>query len=479
MFKYLRGKNFPFWLFTVSVLILLTVPVLIQDGMFLDGMLYTCVSHNLSHGTGTFWFPVFSPSWFNAGSPFFLEQPPLVFGIQSVFFRILGDSMYVERFYTFITMCITAFLISHIWNFIFRKTEEIKSVSWLPVIFWITIPTSFWSYSNNMMENSMGIFTLAAIIFYYRSIESEKSYTGALLLSGLFVFLATLSKGVPGLFPTAVPFICWVVFRKKPFPKIIFQTLIIISVPALLYLILFQFPESRESLKFYVTKRLLGRITDDPTVTSRFYIIWRLFNELLPQIILTVLIISFTKLKKINVQLISYTRHAVFFFITGLIAAVPLALTMVQKVLYLVPSFPYFALGFSILIAPIVVRFRESVISNPGKFRIYRILSVVLFVFAVGLSLMQIGKTSRDRDVLHDVHAIGHAIPAKSEITVNQEISDNFSLGCYLIRYYSLSLFIDEPKDYLMVQKTMNQPDTASFKRLMIETKLYDIYRKK
>ena len=44
--EYLMRKNYPVWLFTFSILILLTVPKLIQDGMFLDGMLYTCVSHN-------------------------------------------------------------------------------------------------------------------------------------------------------------------------------------------------------------------------------------------------------------------------------------------------------------------------------------------------------------------------------------------------------------------------------------------------
>lgn len=477
--KHLQGKNLPFWLFTFSVLILLTVPKLIQDGMFMDGMLYTCVSHNLSNGIGTFWFPEFSPSWFNAGSRFFHEQPPLAFGIQSVFFRIFGESMYVERLYTFITMCITAFSIKLLWNFIYRKKEELKTISWLPVIFWITIPACFWSYSNNMMENTMGIFTLAAVIFIFKSVESERDQTGTLLLSGLFIFLATMSKGVPGIFPIAVPFLYWIIFRKNSFPKVIFQTLIILSVPALFYFILLRLPESQESLKFYVTKRLLGRINDDPTVSSRFYIIWRLFNELLPQIILSILIISFTRLKRINVPLISDTRLSLFFFSTGLAAAAPLALTMVQRGFYLVPSFPYFALGFSILIAPVVLKFSETVISNPVRFRVCRIASIVLFVFAIGFAFMQKGKTVRDRDILHDVHAMGNTIPVRSAITVNQDISNNFSLACYLIRYYNISLFIDEPKDYLMVDKTAEHPDSSDFTKLNIDTKLYDIYRKK
>lgn len=477
--KYFSSKDLPFWLLTYSVLILCTVPKLIQDGMFLDSMLYTCVSHNMGNGTGTFWSPVFSPSYHNAGSNFFHEQPPLVFGIQSIFFKVLGDSMYVERFYTFLTMCITAFSVKVLWNYIFKNEENFKTISWLPVIFWITIPSSIWSYSNNMMENSMGIFTIGAVIFIYKSVESEKHEITTLLLSGLFVFLATMSKGVPGLFPLAVPFLYWIIFRKKSFTSVLFQTLIIISVPVILYFILFNIPESRESLKFYVTKRLLVRINDAPTVASRFYIFKRILTELMPQIILTIIIISVIKLKKIKVVLFSNRKLSLLFFLTGLAAAAPLALTLVQRGFYLVPSFPYFALGFSILIAPVVLNIRETVISNPEKFRIYKILSIILFLFAIGFSLMQKGKTQRDRDILHDVYAIGNTIPVKSELTVNREIADNYPLECYFMRYFSISFYLDIPKTYLLIRKTTESDIPKDFEKLKIDTRVYDVYMKK
>jgi 4-amino-4-deoxy-L-arabinose transferase-like glycosyltransferase len=473
------SKNFPFWLFTFSVLILLTLPKLIQDGMFLDGMLYTCVSHNLSNGIGTFWFPQFSPSYHNAGSTFFQEHPPLVFGIQSLFFRLFGDSMYVERFYIFLTMCITAFSIHVLWNTIFKKYEELKKISWLPILLWITIPSSSWSYSNNMMENTMGIFTLCAVIFIYKAVESEKKEFVALILSGIFVFLATMSKGVPGFFPISVPFIFWLIFRKKSLLKTILQTLLILAVPALLYFILFNLPQSHESLSFYLTKRLLGRINDNPTVVSRFYILKRLFTELLPQIILTILIISFTKLKKTKVSLFSSISLSTFFFSIGLAATVPLTLTLVQRGFYLVPSFPYFAIGFSILIAPVVLNFKEKVSNKPLNFKIYQILSIVIFIFAIGFSLTQKGKTVRDRDILHDVYAIGNTIPKKSAITVNQDIATTYVLECYFIRYYDISLYIDQPKEYLMVKKTENPEISTDFEKLNIETKIYDVYKLK
>jgi 4-amino-4-deoxy-L-arabinose transferase-like glycosyltransferase len=477
--EYLMRKNFPFWLFTFSVLILLIVPKLIQDGMFLDGMLYTCVSHNLSNGIGSFWFPQFSPSYSNAGSPFFHEHPPLVFGIQSLFFRLLGDSMYVERVYTFLTMCISAFLINVLWRTIFKKEEAIKKISWLPILFWITIPSCSWSYSNNMMENTMGIFTLTAVIIIFKAVESKRNKFGSLVFSGVFIFLATMSKGVPGFFPIALPFLYWIIFRKKSFLIVILQTLLILSVPALLYFILFNLPQSQESLSFYLTKRLLGRINDDPTVGNRFYILKRLFTELIPQILLTLLIILVTKVKKNNVPLISNIALSALFFSIGLAATAPMTLTMVQRGFYLVPSFPYFAIGFSILIAQIALHFKEWLITEIRKFEILKILSLVLFVCAISFSLMQKGKTVRDRDILQDVHTIGNTIPKKSAITINQDIANTYVLECYFIRYYNISLYIDEPKDYLMIKKTMDPFNSTDFEKLNIETKLYDVYKHK
>jgi hypothetical protein len=69
----------------------LHVPPLIQDDMFLDGVTYAAISKNLAHGYGTFWMPHYTQT----KDAVFHGHPPLVFGIQSFFFRVLGDSLYV------------------------------------------------------------------------------------------------------------------------------------------------------------------------------------------------------------------------------------------------------------------------------------------------------------------------------------------------------------------------------------------------
>lgn len=456
-------------------MILLTVPKLIQDGMFLDAMLYTCVSHNLSNGIGSFWFPQYSPSLFS-GYPFFLEHPPLVFGIQALFFRLLGDSMYVERLYVFLTMCITAFLISRLWKDIYKAEDGFKGISWLPVLFWITIPTWFWSYSNNMMENTMTIFDLSAVILIYRASRSEKIQYVSIIIAGIFIFLATFSKGIPGLFPIAVPLIYWLIYRKQSPGKAILQTIILLSVISLIYLILFRLPQSRESLTFYLKERLLGRINDVPTTTDRFYTIKRLFSELIVPAFLAAIILIISKIKRSKIRQTGFSG-SVLFLLIGLSASVPLSLTFVQRGFYLVPSFPYFAISISLLIAPIILNFKEILISDRKYLRNLTITAILVFALSLSYSFMQKGKTQRDRDMLHDVHIIGNTIPYGSQITVNQEIASTHVLECYLIRYYYISLFLDRPKQYLMVKKTSVQDVSADYRKIDAETRIYDIYK--
>ena len=114
---------FPFWLITLSAVFGLTLTVLIQDVMFQDAMAFSCVSHNMGIGIGTFWFPQYSTLNID-NIPSFHEQLPLVFGIQSVFYRLLGDSMYIERFYTFLIILLHIVFISKLWRIIFKKKTE-------------------------------------------------------------------------------------------------------------------------------------------------------------------------------------------------------------------------------------------------------------------------------------------------------------------------------------------------------------------
>lgn len=205
------------WLINLSTFLLFYMPDLLRDGMFVDGLLYATLANNLAHGIGTFWSPqVFS------GAPGFYGHPPLVFGIQSVFFRVLGDGMWVERLYCFLTTVVTACLIISIWRYIFKGTAY-RSLSWFPLFLWLIHEDVFISFRNNLLECTMGIFILAAVRLWLPVLQEEKiSYLenlSRLATGGLLIGMAFLSKGPPGLFPLVFFLLAWMTFKNYSLKK--------------------------------------------------------------------------------------------------------------------------------------------------------------------------------------------------------------------------------------------------------------------
>ena len=473
----LRTQHTPFFLLAFAIMIALTLPMLIQDGMFMDAVLYTSVSHNLSQGIGTCWFPQFSPRNLAIdGVNGFLEQPPLGYWIQSLFFRLFGSSMYVERFYTFLMMSISAGLIVVLWRSIFKSDTEIKRMSWLPLILWITIPVCFWSFSNNMLENTMGVFILGAVLFAYKACCGMKAFPH-LLVAGIFVFLASFTKGIPGFFPIVVPALWWLIIRKSTFASALKQTAVMLLVPALIYCALFMFPESRESLSQYLFKRAFQRIGEAPNVGSHLYILFRLFSELLPALIFASVVFIVGGIRNIRAFVSEHLRLSLFFICIGFCGSLPLMLTRVQKGFYFVPSLPFFAIGFAIITAPII----GSWISNirPAG-RLHKTLITagsVLLIVSLVFSFMQIGKTRRNKEMLHDVYAIGKVLPSHTTVSVPDfETWNQWDLQSYFMRYFNISLDDKTRNQYLLIERKKSETAPEDYELVPLETLRYDLF---
>lgn len=468
----------PFWLITLSFVFGLTLPILIQDGMFQDGVLYSSVSHNLGIGFGTFWFPQYSTLNLE-GIPSFHEQPPLVFGIQSLFYKLLGDSLYIERFYTFLMIILHIILINVLWKNIFKNNSNYKNFGWLPILFWIFIPVCFWSYRNNMIENTVSVFTLCSIIISYKAIQSENKNIILWICSGFFIFLASFSKGVPGFFPIIFPFLYWIITKRIDFKRLILVSVILIAVPALIYGTLIIIPESRHSLSIYFFDRLINRVNSMPTADYRLEIAWRLFTELIPILFFVFMIYSIAGRKKIKTYLSENKQEFLLFLTVGLSGSLPLTLTMVQKGWYMVPSFPYFALAFSILIIPIISKSINSINIQSPKYKVFMYLSVFIIISVFAFTLMQKGKISREKDILTDVYKIGKTVPKFSTMTVPLEMYDqyNFVLQGFLVRYFNISISPYKQYDYFLKEKTLNCLIPNNYKKIDIDLTKYELYK--
>src|SRR3954466_8114656 len=103
-------KGFRF--LTAGVFLAATVPRLAHRGMFVDGVTYASIARNLAEGRGTFWDLSYTATLY----PHFREHPPLGFWLQSLWFRVLGDHLFVERVYAITVAAVTAVLIAAVWR---------------------------------------------------------------------------------------------------------------------------------------------------------------------------------------------------------------------------------------------------------------------------------------------------------------------------------------------------------------------------
>ena len=359
---------------------------------------------------------------------------------------------------------------------ILANQEEEKKLSWLPVFLWISIPVCFWSYSNNMHENTMSIFTFSSILLYYKSVKSGKGKVAYLLASGLMVFLASLSKGLPGFFPLGAPFLYYLFVSRNKFLRVIYECCILTGIPILIYAILIQFPHIKLSLSTYLFERALHRISEDPTVSSRFYILLRLLTELTPAILIIIIFSIIARHKRLPKPDGRRIRIALFLISLGISGSLPLMFTMVQKGFYFVPSLPFFAVGFSILISPSVTGLIKRASIQQYRTGIFQIACICIFLFSIAFTILQIGKTNRNKELLHDVYNIGKALPSNSAVSVMTNVWNEWDLQCYLIRYFTISLDPDSAHRYWLFDKTLHNDIPVNLKKLEINTNRFELY---
>lgn len=396
---------------------LLLVPNIFQEGLFMDGLIYSTLAHNLANGIGTFWFPSFSKTLMIN----FHEHPPLVFGIQSMFFRLLGDAFYVEKIYSTLTAILTAWFIMLIWEKI-SYSQKIRELYWLPILLWITIPNCFWSYNNNMLENTMGLFSLAAVYCLLTSLNKQfRLQILYFLLAGLLLFFSFLSKGFTGLFPLAFFFCYYLIFSKSFGGKsMLINSLIMLTVFfTISALFLYINEPALGSLTKYFNSQVLESLQGKRVVVQRWFIMSVLLRELLIIITITIVLVlmyykkSFLQIKKESKAIGNF----ILFILIGLSASAPIMISPKQLGFYIVPSLPYFAIGFSMLIAHIVSAYLDRINQISLGFKLFKYLGYSLIFLSIFLSTINYGNYTRDKLLIHDVKLIGENIPVGSTIS--------------------------------------------------------------
>jgi hypothetical protein len=474
------NKQRVFVLFTLTVVLALLLPALLQHGMFMDGMQYAIVAKNLALNKATFWMPYLSSSWSKMYSNYFLEHPPLVYYLQSKFFLVFGNGVFTEKIYCFFAFAICAFLISKIWCLIFKDDQQIKNYWWLAVLLWFITPSVFWSFANNMLENTLTIMVLAASYFALKAIYSNGFNLVYIFIAGCFVFLGSLSKGLPGLFPISI-IVCGYFLLSKPIlKKTIIYTVVLIIIPTIIYFLFFKFnAEAKESLTFYIKNRLLNRISEAHTVENRFSILFWLFTDQLVNIALCIVLFLVFKAKLFVNELSKKENKLILFFLFyGLSGVVPLCFTHVQRAVYFVPALPFFGIGVAVFLAKglnvLITKIKDE------HFKIIRSSVIVLFFITLLYLVSLIGKTGRDEKVLSEITKIGSVIGNDKVIGTTNELYEKWDYQFYLLRYYNITLEPSTNKQgsYKLIDKQTIK-DTVNYQKVNVDLEKYILYKKR
>ncbi|MBK7751261.1 MAG: glycosyltransferase family 39 protein [Flavobacteriales bacterium] len=425
------------WL-VIGICAALLLPGLVREGMFMDGMLYTVVAHNQANGFGTFWAPRFSQVGV-AGMAIFHEHPPLAFGLQAWWFRVLGDGFWVERLYCLATALITMFVMVRLWRECLHEHLSLRPLGGWPLLLWIIVPQVFWCFHNNMLENTMAVFVTAAVLQVVLGMSA--AWAKRAIIAGVFVFLASFTKGVPGLFPLAAPVLLWSASRNvHSFRRALLISLVMGTVVAASYLLLWQWPDARGNLEPYVNGRLLHRIDAQHTVEHRWRILADLLASQVGPLVLAAVVFLLGRRARTERPPDTLKATAIGMFLIGLSGVAPMMLTLVQKSFYSVPAFPMIATGLGLLSAQGLCHLLDRLGERQVLTQLVRYTGITAFGVALVLSVLLFAKPARDADLLADVATIGASVPAGSLVDLHPDLWNEWNLQGYLMRYHAISV---------------------------------------
>jgi len=459
------------WL-TTGVFAVLLLPRLAQDGMFMDGQLYSAVAHNEARGYGTFWLPRFSERGV-AGLPAFHEHPPLFFGILALWFKVFGSGFWVERAFSLAMALLLAGLLVLLWRR-WVPGDRGRGTTWWPVLLWIIVPTVFWSYHNNMIENTMAVFTTAAVLFVLKGTGRWWPWRP---LAGACVLLAVLCKGLPGLFPLAAPVLCWAAVREGSFRRALSASAVMAAIVVVAFALLWAWPDARANLGVYVEKRLLHRIAAMPTVTHHWASLEMMLNNMLGPLAIVVVLWAFTR--KQAPASGSERRAALAMLLTGLSGVAPLMLTLVQKSFYMTAALPLLSLALALWSLPHVEQVMEVMARREVVVRAVKWTGALAVAGACVAAVLLFGTPGRDAELLRDVRRIGPVVGPDRTVGLPTAMWDEWNLQTYLMRYASISLDNGPaPHEWYLTAKGGAPADTAGYAEVDLELETLALWRK-
>ncbi len=382
----IRKRYLPFYLLTVAMALVLIGQVLLRLYTYADGLWYGAIARNLAEGRGSFWAPRFSATL----DPVFQDIPPLFFGLQALFFKLLGAHFPVEQLYSLLVFLLSWWILVLIWRYACHEAgptvEQADTLNlwFLPAAFWLINEATFRFYPQNLPEATLSLFNLLAVYCLLRAAAPRLRLSDWMLIvfSGLLLLASVLLQGAAGLFPLFFFFLYALVFREISPGAVLARLSALVAAPLLgLGLLLLQ-PPARPAMAEYAHRWLASGMVFSREQAAQYGIAF------LPAFLAGGLLLGYFRgLKKWDVGT-GFLRWGVLMLSFGALAAFTLTFSPKTGLHNLLPAVPYVALGLGLLIAEGVSKVLNTLDTESRPFRALQIggigLAVGTFLFTIG-----------------------------------------------------------------------------------------------
>lgn len=438
------------YLIVVAIFLAFVSGSLTTTGMFMDGLIYSNISANLAEGVGTFWHPVYTATH----HPDFYEHPPLALGMLALFYKMLGIRLWVTKLYMMFTMLLCAWFTVKLWMRLGGKREH----GWMPLLLWTLIPIVTHFAFQGMLENTMVLFVLGAILFLLQ--PGRKARNG--LLAGMLLAAAFLTKGFTGLFPLVLPPLLWLFDRKNlSFREMLIQ--FICMVAGLLFplaVMALAVPDAQDYFSNYMQHQVMAGWSRGEV--NRHQILLYFLRNTGMAVLVVVLVIVVNK--GVGQK---PTREHLAMWVLVACAVLPMMVSTRQREFYLLPAMPMVAVLLALLIEEPVARWVK-----PNKWLEY--IALVLMFGAVVLNVVRFGSEGRDVQLQRDMKIIAARLERGEMVTVPTPLWFDYKLQGYYYRECRVSL--DDRVHHRHLLTTPDYPADSCYREVPLPTEEYHLY---
>jgi 4-amino-4-deoxy-L-arabinose transferase-like glycosyltransferase len=461
-------------LFIFTLYFLLLGQKLMRLGIHGDGIEYAAVAMNMADDVGTFWKPYLDA----AIHPVFHEHPPLVFWIQSIFFRIFGDGLYLETFYGAFVGLIILGCMAMFWQRVRRDFGLSPLDTWWPMLLIVSLPIYTYIMQTNRLVCTYTILAILPTYASYRSMTANRHMVLFGLLSGVFIYLGFIAKGPVAFFTFAVPVIAWITLKAK-FSRAAFSTLLTMAAFAVVLSATFHFfPESLDFWKGFWKAQVVASLKSQRAAgDTHWYLVERWAAEMAVPVVIAGF---FMVLTKTPFRQIRFNRQAFFFLLIGLASSLPFLISTRQHNRYIFHSYPFFVLSLAFATDSIAAGI-ESILSDRPKLRAAAgAISLIFFLLAIAGMLYKKDHIRGRKPFYEDIYKQKIELPARTTISAcPRAMIQNDWLFADMMRVYKVSLTHKRGKEYFLIAKDSGCIVPEGYRRINQEPTLkYHLYKK-